>query len=320
MNNVQTLTQSRKKRNSKSFISNVIRYKFLYLLILPTVILFIIYNYFPMYGIVIAFQDYKPHLGIEGMFSKATWVGLKHFRNFISSFYFKRLMINTIRISLLKILFGFPAPIILALFLNEVRCVKFKKVAQTISYLPHFLSWVILSGILTSLLSPTNGTINQIIKAMGGEPIDFLTNNRTFIWVLVFSSVWQGVGWNSIIYLANISGIDPQLYESALIDGATRFQQMIYITLPSLYNLMSILLIMNMGGILNAGFEQVLMLYSPLVYETGDIIDTFVYRAGIQELQYSYSSAVNLFKTVIGFSLLLITNFIAGKLGKETLL
>lgn len=320
MKNVQALTQSKKKRNSNGFISNINKYKFLYLLILPAIIIFIIYSYFPMYGIVIAFQDYKPHLGIEGMFSKATWVGFKHFKNFISSFYFNRLMINTLRISLLKILFGFPAPIILALFLNEVRCAKFKKITQTISYLPHFLSWVILSGILTSLLSPTNGTLNQIIMAMGGEPVDFLTNNSTFIWVLVFSSVWQGVGWNSIIYLANISGIDPQLYESALIDGATRFQQMRYITLPSLYNLMSILLIMNMGGILNAGFEQVLMLYSPLVYETGDIIDTFVYRAGIQELQYSYSSAVSLFKTVIGFSLLLTANFIAGKLGKETLL
>jgi putative aldouronate transport system permease protein len=272
-----------------------------------------------MYGVVIAFQDYKPHLGVEGMFSKATWVGLKQFKNFISSFYFKRLMTNTVRISLLKILFGFPAPIILALFLNEIRNFKFKKIVQTVSYLPHFLSWVILSGIITSLLSPTNGTINQFIIALGGQPIDFLTNNDYFIWVLVFSSVWQGVGWSSIIYLATLSGIDPQLYESAVIDGATRFQQMLYISLPSLYNLMSILLIMSMGGILNAGFEQVLMLYSPLVFETGDIIDTFVYRAGIQELKYSYSSAVGLFKTAIGFILLMITNFLAGKMGRETL-
>jgi len=315
--NMNTLAQS--SRKPKAFIHNIIRYKFLYLLILPTIVLFLIFNYFPMYGVVIAFQDYKPHLGVEGMFSKATWVGLKQFKNFISSFYFKRLMINTVRISLLKILFGFPAPIILALFLNEIRNLKFKKIVQTVSYLPHFLSWVILSGIITSLLSPANGTINQFIIALGGQPVDFLTNNDYFIWVLVFSSVWQGVGWSSIIYLATLSGIDPQLYESSVIDGATRFQQILYISLPSLYNLMSILLIMSMGGILNAGFEQVLMLYSPLVFETGDIIDTFVYRSGIQELKYSYSSAVGLFKTAIGFTLLIITNFFAGKMGRETL-
>ncbi|HOJ09281.1 MAG TPA: ABC transporter permease subunit [Clostridiales bacterium] len=314
---MNTLAQS--SRKPKAFIHNIIRYKFLYLLILPTIVLFLIFNYFPMYGVVIAFQDYKPHLGVEGMFSKATWVGLKQFKNFISSFYFKRLMINTVRISLLKILFGFPAPIILALFLNEIRNLKFKKIVQTVSYLPHFLSWVILSGIITSLLSPANGTINQFIIALGGQPVDFLTNNDYFIWVLVFSSVWQGVGWSSIIYLATLSGIDPQLYESSVIDGATRFQQILYISLPSLYNLMSILLIMSMGGILNAGFEQVLMLYSPLVFETGDIIDTFVYRSGIQELKYSYSSAVGLFKTAIGFTLLIITNFFAGKMGRETL-
>lgn len=317
MKNMNTLAQS--SRKPKAFIHNIIRYKFLYLLILPTIVLFLIFNYFPMYGVVIAFQDYKPHLGVEGMFSKATWVGLKQFKNFISSFYFKRLMINTVRISLLKILFGFPAPIILALFLNEIRNLKFKKIVQTVSYLPHFLSWVILSGIITSLLSPANGTINQFIIALGGQPVDFLTNNDYFIWVLVFSSVWQGVGWSSIIYLATLSGIDPQLYESSVIDGATRFQQILYISLPSLYNLMSILLIMSMGGILNAGFEQVLMLYSPLVFETGDIIDTFVYRSGIQELKYSYSSAVGLFKTAIGFTLLIITNFFAGKMGRETL-
>jgi putative aldouronate transport system permease protein len=298
---------------------NLVRYRFLYLLILPALLVYLVYSYIPMYGVIIAFQDYKPHLGLEGMFAKARWVGLKHFRTFIDSFYFGRLMTNTLRISLLKLLFGFPAPVILALFLNEIRQLRYKKLVQTVSYLPHFLSWVVLSGILRALLSHSDGTVNYIIESLGGQPVNFLNSNATFIWVLVFSSVWQSVGWGSIIYLATLAGVDPQLYESAVLDGASRFQQMRYISLPMLYNIMSIQLILSMGGILNAGFEQVLMLYNELVYETGDIIDTFVYRAGIVDLKYSFSTAVGLFKTAIGFVMMMLANYAATKLGRESL-
>jgi putative aldouronate transport system permease protein len=303
-----------------TFLWNIRRYKLLYLLILPTIVLYLIYNYAPMFGIIIAFQDYKPHLGLAGMFSEATWVGLKHIQNFMSSMYFGRLMRNTIRISLLKILFGFPAPIILALFLNEIRRPMLKKITQTISYLPHFLSWVVLSGLLTSLLSTTNGTVNYIITLLGGNPINFMTDKTNIIWVLVFSSVWKGIGWGSIIYLASLANVDPQLYESALIDGATRFQQMRYISLPSLYGLISIQFILNMGGILSAGFDQVLLLYNDLVLETADIIDTYVYRMGIESAKYSYSSAVGLFQTLVGFSLMMFANWGAKKMGQESLI
>lgn len=311
-----TLTPNKKR----TVLENLYRYRLLYLLILPALLVYLVYSYFPMFGIVIAFQDYKPHLGLAGMFSEAEWVGLKHFKTFVSSMYFGRLMRNTLRISLLKILVGFPAPIILALFLNEIRRPLYKKIAQTISYLPHFLSWVVLSGILTSLLSTKNGTINYIISSFGGTPIDFLYDPSNFVWVIVLSAVWQSIGWGSIIYLASLANVDPQLYESALIDGATRLQQMRYISLPSIYGIISIQLILNMGGILNAGFDQVLMLYNDLVLETGDIIDTYVYRMGIESAKYSYSSAVGLFKTLFGFCLMMMANWGAKKMGQETLL
>ena len=303
-----------------TFLENFRRYRLLYLLILPAILVYLVYSYLPMFGIIIAFQDYKPHLGLAGMFSQAEWVGLKHFKTFTSSMYFGRLMRNTLRIGLLKILIGFPAPIILAMFLNEIRRPLFKKFAQTISYLPHFLSWVVLSGILTSMLSTNSGTVNYIITSLGGTPIDFLTDASNFVWVVVLSAVWQSVGWGSIIYLACLANVDPQLYESALIDGATRFQQMRYISLPSLYSIISIQFILNMGGILNAGFDQVLMLYNDLVLETGDIIDTYVYRMGIESAKYSYSAAVGLFKTLFGFCLMMAANWGAKKMGQETLI
>jgi putative aldouronate transport system permease protein len=252
------------------------------------------------------------------MFQNANWVGFKNFTGFFSSYYFGRLMKNTITISSLKILFGFPAPVILALFFMEFKNVHFRKLFQTISYLPNFLSWVILAGIITTIFSPTSGVVNTIIQSLGGTPVDFLSSNNHFVQILVGSAVWQSVGWGSIIYLAALTSVDVQLYESSKLDGASRVQQIWYISLPALTNLMAIQLILTMGGILNAGFEQVLMLYGPLVYQTGDIIDTFVYRSGIQELNYSYSTAVGLFKMIIGFALMMGTNSLARRLGKES--
>ncbi|MBO9606476.1 MAG: sugar ABC transporter permease [Paenibacillaceae bacterium] len=293
------------------------KYKFLYLLIAPGLLYFIVFYYVPMYGVVIAFQDFKPFGGLENMIVRPDWVGLKHFNTFFDSYYFGRLLQNTFLISGYKLLFGFPAPIVLALMLNEVKQGKFKKTVQTISYLPHFLSWVIIGGMVMALLSQTTGPINSIIVAMGGKPVGFLGETDYFRSILVASDVWASVGWGSIVYLAALAGIDPALYESARIDGANRLRQMLHISLPGMANIVSILFVLAVGGILNAGFEQVLLLYSPAVYSVGDIIDTYVYREGLLSGNFSYAAAIGMFKNVVGLLFLLTANVIVKKLGKE---
>ena len=244
-------------------------------------------------------------------------MGFKHFSRLFGSYYFGNILGNTLKISLLKLLYGFPAPILLALLLNEVRQEKFKKVVQTISYLPHFLSMVVISGLLSMLLSTDGGPINKLLILVGKNPIYFLGDPRYFVGVLVVSHVWQSVGWGSIIYLSAITGIDPQLYEAAMIDGAGRLRQVFHVTLPGIASVVSIMLIMTVGGIMNAGFEQIFSLYSPVVYSVADIIDTFVYREGIRELNYSYATAVGMFKSVVAMILVIATNFISHKLGQE---
>lgn len=296
---------------------NVRKHKFLFLLMAPGFLYFILFHYLPMYGIVIAFQDYKPFDGALSMITDPHWVGFKHFTDFFHSYYFVRILKNTLVISIYKLLFGFPAPLILALLLNEVRSRKFKRTVQTISYLPHFLSWVIISGLIIVLLSPTSGLFNQLIVYWGGEPVSFLENPSFFRSILVVSDIWAGIGWGSIIYLAALAGVNPELYEGAVIDGAGRFQQMIYISIPSISNIMAILFILSVGSIMNAGFEQILMLYNPRVYDVGDIIDTYVYREGLITLRYSYATAIGLFKNMLGLLLLLITNYAVRKIGKE---
>ncbi|WJH32838.1 ABC transporter permease subunit [Paenibacillus sp. CC-CFT747] len=293
------------------------RYKFLYLLLLPGLLHVVIFHYVPMYGIVIAFQNFSPYAGVSSIFQDPQWVGLDHFRAFFQSYYFGRIIGNTLLISSYKILFGFPAPVILALLLNEIRHARFKKVVQTITYLPHFLSWVILSGLILTLLSPTTGMVSKIIMNLGGPQTNLLASPDFFRPLLVGSEVWAGVGWGSIIYLAALAGIDPAQYESAKMDGAGRFQQMLYISLPGMANILSIIFIFAVAGILNAGFEQVLLLYSPNVYSVGDIIDTYVYREGLINNKYSYAQAVGLFKNVVGLVFLLVTNYIVKRLGKE---
>jgi len=266
-----------------------------------------------MYGIVLAFKDYMIVDGILG----SPWVGFKHFNRLFSSASFFELITNTLTISFQRILFGFPAPIIFALLLNEIKVEKFKKIVQSISYLPHFMSWVILGGIVMELLSPTRGVINYIITIFGGEPIYFLTEVKYFRTILIVSGIWAGVGWGSIIYLAAISGIDIQQYEAAVIEGASRFQRAIYITLPSIMPVISISFILNIGGIMNAGFDQIFNLYNPMVYKVADILDTYVYRVGIQDMEYSFSTAVGLFKNVVGLIMVVITNFITSKLSNN---
>lgn len=292
------------------------KYRYLYLLLAPAVVWYIVFRYAPMYGALIAFQEFNP---IQG-FLKSPWVGLTHFiRLFTGTSSFLRVLRNTVWISVLRLLFGFPAPIILALVLNEVRSAPYKSVTQTISYLPHFLSWVILAGVFQQFLSPSTGLANGIIKALGGKPIYFIADSRWFVSVLIATGIWQGAGWGSIIYLAAISSIDPQLYEAAVMDGAKRIRQVWSITLPHLMNVVVIVFILNTGHLLDAGFDQVFNFYSPVVYEVADIIDTYVYRVGLVNMSYSFSTAAGLFKNIVGFAMVILTDRAAKKLGQTGL-
>ncbi|WP_083675999.1 ABC transporter permease subunit [Paenibacillus sp. FSL H8-0548] len=290
------------------------RSKYLFLLLAPVLLWYVIFHYGPLYGVQLAFKDFNIRQGIWN----SPWVGLTHFKFlFFQSPDFLRIMKNTIIISLYHIVFGFPAPIILALLFNEIRLARFKKLAQTITYLPHFFSWVILSGILVTLLSPSVGIVNYLIELVGLDPIYFLGDKAYFRFTLILSGIWKEVGWGMIIYLAALAGIDPTLYEAATVDGANRWKQMLHVTLPSILPVITILLILRMGGILDAGFDQVLNLYHPAVYEVGDILDTYVYRVGLQNFQLSMTTAVGLFKNVIALGLVLMTNYIVKKLGQE---
>lgn len=290
-------------------------YRFYYLLALPGILYFIIFHYLPMGGIVIAFKDISPFGGVQGILD-APWVGFKHFERFFNSIFFWDVMENTLVISILKILVGFPAPIIFALMLNEVMRIRFKRIVQTISYLPHFISWVVVTGLVTALLATSGGLLTEFLNNLTGENWSLLTNPVHFRGILVATHVWKTVGWSSIIYLAAMSSIDPHLYEAAAIDGANRFQMARYITIPGIAFVITILFIFEMGHILDAGFEQILLLYSPSVYSVSDIIDTYVYREGLLGLKYSFAAAVGLFKGMIAFVMILMANVIARRLGQ----
>lgn len=283
-------------------------------MLLPVMAWYVIFAYGPMYGIQLAFKDYNFAEGIWG----SPWVGMKHFVYlFTSSPDFLNILKNTIVISFYHIIFGFPAPIILALLFNEIRVSIFKKVAQTISYLPHFLSWIVIGGILVTILSPTTGVVNHVLNLIGIDPIYFLGSETYFRFTLVLSGIWKEVGWGTIIYLAALAGIDQQMYEAAVIDGANRWKQTIHITIPTIMPVISILLILRVGGVLDAGFDQILTLYSPAVYSVADVIDTYVYRIGLQNFQFSLTTAVGLFKNVVGLMLVLFANYIIKKMGQE---
>ena len=277
----------------------------LHLFLLPAVILLLIFSYFPMVGILIAFQDYVPSKGWD-LFFRSEWVGFDNFKYIMSMPGFWTAMRNTLIIAIQKIAVNIIVPLIVALLLNEVKNRVFKKSVQTIIYIPYFFSWVILGGILMSILSPTTGVVNQIIQALGMKKINFLGNLNTIQPVFITTHIWKEVGYNTVIFLAALTSIDPALYEAASVDGAGYYKQMTQITLPSLVPMILLVTILGMGNILNAGFDQVFNLYAPVVYEKADIIDTFVYRVGMDQLQYSVSTAINLFKSVI--SLILITS------------
>ena len=278
----------------------------LYLFFLVPAVLLFIFRYIPIYGVVIAFQDFRIGRGIMG----SPFNGFAHFKNFFEGPFFFRLMSNTLVISFLKLGFSFPAPIILALLVNELRNMSFKRAIQSISYLPHFMSWVVLAGILIEVISPQRGILGYLYSLFGATAPNLLAEPRLFRGLLVFTEIWKEVGWGTVIYLAAMSGINPELYESAQIDGANRLQSALHVTIPSLAQVITILFILRLGDILDAGFDQIFVLYNPLVYEVADIIDTYVYRVGLQQRQLDFSAAVGLFKNVVGVILLLTANVV----------
>lgn len=317
------LVLSGKKNNAKSakpqsyfkkLGKDLIKNKALYLIVLLPVIYYLIFCYRPMYGLIIAFKNYVPTLGI----SDSPWVGFKHFENFFSSMYFWRILGNTFRISFFTILFGFPAPIILALLINELSNKRFVKTVQTVTYLPHFISLVVLCGIITSFTG-TNGVITNLIAYFTRDTTSLLMKPECFTPVYVISNIWQEVGWGSIIYFAALTNIDSSLYEACEIDGGGRLRQVWHITLPGIIPTIVIMFIMRMGGILNLGYEKIILLYNPLTYRTADVISTYVYRKGLLENSYSYATAVGLFNSVVNILFLYVFNTISRKVSDTSL-
>lgn len=281
----------------------------MYALLLPGLVFLLLFKYTPMYGILIAFQDFNIFGGIGG----SEWVGLAQFEKLIHSSDFMNVLINTLVISLYKIVILFPIPVLIALLLNEVKRMFFKRTIQTVIYLPHFLSWVIISGLFITILSPAGGLVNEIISSFGGHPVSFLTDNQFFRSVIVFTAGWKETGWNAIVFIAAIAGIEQEQYEAAAIDGAGRIRQMISITLPGILPTVVLMFILRIGSLLEAGTEQILTMYNPLVYQTGDVIGTYVYRLGLGQQDYSFSTAVGLFNSVVGFVLVLSGNMLSRK-------
>jgi putative aldouronate transport system permease protein len=290
-------------------VRRIWKFRAFYLMLLPGLIWYLIFRYLPMYGVVIAFKDFNPSQGILGSPPADPWY--KHFAIFFRSPYFTQLLANTFIISLSKIAFGMFPPLILALLLNECRAGWFRRWVQTLSYMPHFLSWVIIYGILLALFGQTSGLINRWIIDAGGRAIPFLTSPDYFRGVVVLSDIWQNLGWGAIIYLAAIAGIDPALYEAGRVDGANRLQLIWNITIPGIRNVFILLLILRVGYILDAGFEQIYILYNPQVYRVADILDTWVFRTGLEQLNFSLAAAVGLFKSVIGMLLVITANHLA---------
>jgi len=277
------------------------------MMIIPGLLFFIIFKYVPMYGIIIAFKDFRISRGVFA----SPWVGLKHFAAFFSSPDFSQVMINTILLSFYKLIIGFPVPILFAILLNELHNIYFKRTVQTIAYLPHFISWVVIGNLVLILLSPKTGLISSMITSIFGIRVNLLMDPTYFRSVLVVSDIWKEMGWSAIVYLAALAGVDPTLYEAADIDGASRGRKMWSITLPSIATVIIIMLILRVGRILDAGFEQVLIMSNPLVNSVSEIIDTYVYKVGMLQGEYSYSTAVNLFKSVIGLIMVLFVNSLA---------
>ncbi|GIP15610.1 sugar ABC transporter permease [Paenibacillus montaniterrae] len=305
-NRASLLARDRKDSKLTVLGRDLIRNRYIYLMLLPVIVYYAIFHYGPMYGLLIAFKNYGLADGVWG----SPWVGFAHFQSFFENHFFWRLIRNTLLINLYELLFAFPAPIILALLLNELRLKFFKRVVQTISYLPHFISIVVVVGMLVDFVA-RDGLINNILAMFGMEPIAFLQEPGWFRSLYISSGVWQGVGWGSIIYLAAMSTIDPSLYDAARIDGAGRWRQTLSVTLPGIMPTIVILLILNIGSMMSVGSEKIILMYNPLTYETADVISTYVYRKGILGADFGYSAAVGLFNSIVSFILIMLANTIS---------
>ena len=299
----------------KDFVKHVKNNKWLYLLVVPGLLYFLIFKYAPMYGIIIAFKDYVPNLGIHG----SKWVGLENFRDFFINPDFMRIMSNTLIIAFLNILVAFPAPIVLALLLNEVRQAIYKRIVQTMVYVPHFLSWTIVASITFILFSIDGGIVTKLAQSITGQEISFLTDPQWFRPLIVLQVIWKEMGWGTIIYLAALSAVDQEQYEAAIMDGAGRFRRVWHITLPAIRSTIVIMLIMRVGSILSTGFDQIYLMTNALNRSVADVFDTYVYMMGITSGAYSYSTAVGLFRSAVGIVLVLSTNKLAKKLGQNGL-
>ena len=302
------------KQMEKTF-REVRRHSSVYALLVIPLVYYIIFKYFPIWNGQIAFKDFMPGDGVSG----SKWIGLAHFKTFVSSFYFTELLRNTLFYSFGKLLVSVPAAIILAVTLFECTRPKLAKIVQTLAYLPHFLSWVIMYGILLVLLAPGDGIVNDIIKYFGGGPVAFMTNTKSFPWIVIFSDAWKEMGWSAIIFIAALIGIDPSLYEAAMVEGVNAPQRVWYITLPSIRPVIVMVVLLRLGTILDAGFNQMFMLYSIPVYSVADIIDTWVYRQGLLNFQFGLATAVGIFKGVIGLGLIFLSNWMVRKVSDSSL-
>ena len=301
------------KRNAK--LRHILHNPSLYLMLVPGIAFFILFRYIPLFGSVIAFQDYNIFKGI----SDSSWVGMKWFNQMFTFPNFTRLLSNTLIISFYQLIFAFPAPIILACLLNEFRRTAIKRWVQTIIYLPHFLSWTIIFALVYSILSTQSGLLNHYLVQMGFEPINFLEKSGYFRTMIISTGMWKEMGWSTIIYLAALAGISPALYEAATVDGAGRWRQFLHITIPGLLPATMILLLLKIGHILDTGFEQIYVFLTPATYAVGDVIDTYTYRAGLLNGQYSFATAIGLFKSVVGFLMLIVANRISKSTTGESL-
>lgn len=290
-------------------IEQYVKHKYLIIMLIPILIYYAVFHYAPMYGVILAFKEFQPLKGITG----SKWIGIENFKTLFTGLDFLPVLRNTLIISFYKLIFGFPAPILLCLLINEVRHNKFKKAVQTVTYLPHFISWVVLAGFLIEMLSPSRGPINILLSYMGIKPIYFIADVDYFRGVIVASGIWREVGWQSVVYLAAVAGIDPELYDVANLDGAGRLRRIWSITLPEILPVIIIMLIFATGNIIHDDFDQIFNLLNAKVLSVGDVISTYTYREGLVNMNFGYATAVGLFKNVISFTLVMITNFIARK-------
>lgn len=303
--------EKKKKSGLRCLGRDLRKYSDAYVMAIPVVLFYLLFCYKPMYGILIAFKDYSPAAGILG----SDWTsshGFQHFIDFFQSYYFTRILKNTLVISLSSIVFGFPAPILLALLLNELKNERFKRITQTVSYMPHFISMVVVCSMI-QLFTSDKGFITYLLSLVGGPDYSLLTRPEHFVPIYVLSGIWQGIGWDAIIYLAALSGIDQELYEAAKIDGAGRWKQTLHVTLPGISGTVIIMLLLRLGNVMNVGFEKIILLYNEGIYETADVISTFVYRKGLQDFQWGYSAAVGIFNSVINFAVVMVFNRISRK-------